>query len=498
MARTIWPKASAVRVDRALSAHSVMGLVISALLFIICLSGTVAVFEDEIEWWEQPDSEAVETISPEAARTAAEAIHGSQPDTSHLYLYLPRDNWPRLVAGGDDGLSTANERGTLTGPYAAPWNEFLIHLHYYLNLPTSFGMILVAIFGVMLVAMTVSGFLAHPRIFRDAFRFRRHGQARLAQADLHNRLSVWGTPFHLTVALTGAMIGLFSVVALVLAQTSYDGDTRQLSQAVFGQEPAPDDAPAEMADVAAALTAMPTVAPEARPFLVVLHDPGTAGQHITIYGEHGDRLIYGETYNFDAAGSFIGHTGMSDGEAGQQIASSVYRLHFGDFGGIWIKTAYVFFGLGLCIVIASGLNIYFIKRAEAGRRLPRLESAWSALVWGCPAWLGLTLLASLFGVSGSLLAAVFWFGLLAFCLAALAWMKAADIARLARAVCGLSLLAATGIHAVRYFSNYDNSYVALVSLSLAGLGLWLVVEPAAKIAPRFLAWTVEMRASRAS
>ena len=179
MASSIWPKSRKARVDRSLSAHSVMGLVISAVMFIVCLSGTVAVFEDEIGWWEKPVSEPVQAVSAELAQATAESVVAAQPGTTHLYLYLPRENWPRYVAGGDDGLQTANTTGTLTGEYETPWNDFLIHLHYYLNLPASFGMIIVAIFGVMLVAMTVSGFLAHPRIFRDAFRLRRTGQARL-------------------------------------------------------------------------------------------------------------------------------------------------------------------------------------------------------------------------------------------------------------------------------------------------------------------------------
>jgi hypothetical protein len=33
--------------------------------------------------------------------------------------------------------------------------------------------------------------MAHPRIFKDAFRLRIGGSVRLEQADLHNRLSVW-------------------------------------------------------------------------------------------------------------------------------------------------------------------------------------------------------------------------------------------------------------------------------------------------------------------
>ena len=50
MKSSIWPKSSNTRVDRSLAAHSVMALAISALLFIVCLSGTLAVFEDELGW----------------------------------------------------------------------------------------------------------------------------------------------------------------------------------------------------------------------------------------------------------------------------------------------------------------------------------------------------------------------------------------------------------------------------------------------------------------
>ena len=470
MARSIWPKSSKARVDRSLSAHSVMGLVISAILFIVCLSGTVAVFEDEIGWWENPASEPVASVSSETAQMTARNVLAAQPETTHLYLYLPRDNWPRYVAGGDDGLQTASPEGALTGEYETPWNDFLIHLHYYLNLPASFGMIIVAIFGVFLLAMAISGFLAHPRIFRDAFRFRRRGQARLVQADLHNRLSVWTAPFTIIVALTGAMIGLFSVVALVLAQTSFDGDTRALSESIFGGEPAVDDSPAELADVGAALTSMGEVAPDADPFLVIIHDPGTAGQHVSIYGEHHDRLIYGEMYNFDAAGHYTGHTGFSDGDAGQQIAMSTYRAHFGDFGGLPVKIGYFLLGTALCMVIAAGLNIYFLKRAEAGRGLPRLAAAWSALVWGTPALLALALIAALLGVSASALGWIFWGGTLAACATGYALGDTLRTGKLMRIVMAVSLIAAVAIHAATFLGSYDNAYVWITSASMLVFG----------------------------
>lgn len=462
MASSIWPKANKRLVDRSLSAHSVMGLLVSAVMFIVCLSGTVAVFEDEIGWWERPTAPVL-AVTPEAAQASAERVIATQPDTSHIYLYLPRDNWPRFMAGGDDGLETANTEGALTGNYETPWNDFLIHLHYYLNLPPSFGMIVVAILGVMLVAMAISGFLAHPRIFRDAFRLRRKGQARIVQADLHNRLSVWTSPFTIVVAATGAMIGLFSVIVLVLAQTSFDGNTRPLVEAVFGEEPPPDASPAGLADIGAALAAMPEVAPDADPFLVVLHDPGTAGQHVSIYGEHHDRLIYGETYNFDASGNFMGHEGASDGEAGQQIASSVYRLHFGDFGGLAVKLAYDLFGTALCIIIAAGMNIYFLKRAERGAAMPRLFSAWSALVWGTPALFTLTLLASLMGISGTWLPLLFWGGGLVIAVGGGLLADHIRVGQILRMLLWIALLANVALHAAIHAENYGNPYAWITS-----------------------------------
>lgn len=477
MGKPIWPRASSIRVDRSLAAHTVMGLVISAILYIICVSGTLAVFEDELGWWERPSAPAVETVTPEAAQTAAENVLASDPDTTHLYLYLPRENWKRFVIGGDEGLSSADASGTPVSTYETPWNDFLIHLHYYLHLPTSFGMIIVAIFGVMMLGMAISGFLAHPRIFRDAFRLKRSGQARLAQADLHNRISVWTAPFHIVVAGTGAVIGLFVVVAFVLAQTSFGGDTRALSTAIFGDEPAPDSRPADLADIGASLQTLQTAHPDVQPFLAIIHDPGTAGQHIEIYGEHFDRLVYGETYQFSADGSLLSSGGNTDGEAGKQIANSVYRLHFGDFGGTFMKIAYFGLGVLMCLMVATGLNIYFLKQAEKGKPKPKLASAWSAMVWGAPALLVLTLLLSLFDVPGAMLTPVYWIGLLILSLAGLYLANAGYIGMLIRKGTGVAGVLTGLLHAAQYADTLSNPMILSCDLALFFGGVALLVGP---------------------
>lgn len=477
MAKSLWPKSSSERVDSALSAHSVMGLVISALLFVVCVSGTIAVFEDELEWWEQAGTPTVQEVSPAVMQATAAEVLERDPGTTHLYLYPPRDNWPRFVAGGDNGFFVLNETGEFVRSLDAPWNHFLIELHYYLTLPHSFGLILVAILGVMLVSMAISGMLAHPRIFRDAFRFRRNGQARLAQADLHNRLSVWTAPFLVAVAGTGAMIGLFGVVAFVFAQTNYGGDTKKLSEAIFGGEVIEADAtPSPLTGVDTALLNLARDVPDANPFIVIVHEPGTRSQHIEIYGDETDRLIYGETYTYSTEGDLLAKGHNSDGPAGQQIAMSMYRLHFGDFGGALMKAIYFALGIMLCIIVATGLNIYFLKRREKGRAAPRLEAMWSGWIWGSTVMFPVTLIASLFGVGGVWLIALYWLGAIAFAGAATVWMSAASAGRLFRLMFGVTLLAAPILHLVRGDVSWTNAYALTISATLLVAGALFVAR----------------------
>src|SRR3546814_7541286 len=107
--------------------------------------------------------------------------------------------------------------------------------------------------------------------------------------------------------------------------------------------------------------------------LIILHDPGTRGQHVQLLAEHPQRLIYGESYNFDANGRFLGAVGLADGHLGQQMAASTYNLHFGNFGGLPVKFAYFGLGLALTLVVATGTSIWLGKRARRGLHEPRLR-----------------------------------------------------------------------------------------------------------------------------
>ena len=397
---------------RGLNAHSIIGLVISAALYIVCLSGTISVFKDELQLLEHQGEPTVSHLSPQAAYEAAKNGMHADPESKHLFIHMPVDINYRAIVETDNKEFYVDARGAISSTVNFPWTDFIIDLHYYLNLPITFGMQVVAILGVFLFAMSVTGFVAHPKIFKDAFSFRRNKSEQIEKVDLHNRLSVWTAPFHITNSLTGAMIGLASLSAITIGSLKYDGDFAAVFEPVFGAEPSADLQVAPVARVDKALEYMQENYPDLPFLFVILHDPGTEGQYLQIMAEHPDRLIYAEKYNFSGDGEFIDTVGSADGTTGQQVADSVYRIHFGNFGGYPVKIAFAIFGLCLLTIITSGMKIYFLKQQAKGRNMNHHKAAWSGIVVGVPAVLVLT-----FGIAQwqtqTSLATIFWFGLLA-------------------------------------------------------------------------------------
>lgn len=411
-------------VKQALSAHAAIGLLASALLYLVCLTGALAVIGEEWQRIEQPDAPEMSAIAPEAVQKAVTRVLSDEKalkKTSHLYVHLPTPGLPRTTITTDHRAVHVERTGKVAGREENGWTEFLGALHYQLHLPGIIGLTIVGILGVMMVALSLSGLIAHPRIFRDAFRLRARDRGGIGLADWHNRLGVWTLPFSLAIALTGAMIGMASITGYGLAASFYEGDLEKVYAPIFGGEGKADAHDAPPPDVAAALRDMASRAPQAQPYYAIVHIPLTRGQHVQIIATHPRRLIFGEYYDYDAAGRFRGKAGLSDGALGRQVAASTYNLHFGNYGGLIVKIAYIAFGIALCAIIATGTSIWLGKRERRGLRHPRLRNGWDGVVWGIPAALAMTLAARLIVGPDAPLIAIFW-GLLAIILGlSIAW-----------------------------------------------------------------------------
>ena len=136
-------------------------LLVAALMFVVCLSGTIAVFYPELERWEQPGV-AESTAWDPATLEAGFNRFLADPErlTPHMSLYLPTADFPRTRMANEEAAWLVGADGFPGERERHPYTHLLTNVHLYLTLPQSWGMILVSALGALLFALVVSGFLA--------------------------------------------------------------------------------------------------------------------------------------------------------------------------------------------------------------------------------------------------------------------------------------------------------------------------------------------------
>ncbi|WP_168356022.1 PepSY-associated TM helix domain-containing protein [Sphingomonas gei] len=384
-------------VGAVLAGHSAVGLALAALIYLVCLSGSLAVFAQELQRWEQPAGPVLESVAPRAVDEGFNAIRAKAPTLAKktVSIELPSAAVPRLTlsAGGDEGVGGEKWLADAAGRPAArirrPTSDFIVALHTGLLLPEGIGRTLVGLIGIALLALLLSGVLAHPRMIKDAFTLRRGGSWRLQQADLHNRLGTWGLPFYLTVTLTGVFLGLFFVIFASLAATAYKGDLRHAFSDMGFEGERPQQTAAAVPSMSAMIEVVRAKAPEASIRSVSIERAGTSGQKVNVTVHRPGQLSTYERYVFDTSGRMVDSPKATGETISRQILFALQPLHFGWFGGIVVKAAYGLLGLALCVMTSSGVTIWLARRRDKGRPAPMWERIWTATIWGQPVALAL-------------------------------------------------------------------------------------------------------------
>jgi uncharacterized iron-regulated membrane protein len=393
-----WPRIPAGFVRDMLAGHSALGLAFGGLIYLVCLTGTLAVFVSELQVWEQPDAPVV--TAPGAAaidRAAHVALEAAGEPVEALYVSVPAIGGQHLIVtarGAKEKSWMADRNGNLAAENRAGWTDFVGELHMTVMLPAPWGGTLVGVIGDGLLALLLSGVLAHPRIFRDAFALRLCGARRLREADLHNRLSVWALPFHLAVTLTGAFFGLSTILIYVLAAIAYGGNSSQVLAALDGPQVSANAAPQTLPSIVDLLAQVRIARPEGHPTFVGVERPVTVGQRVTIMVDAPRHLTRGDEFYFDGAGRNLRAGGTAAGTIALEVYATAASLHFGTFGGETVKLIYGLLGLALTVISAGGVSIWLIRRRDQARALPRIEKAWAGIVWGAPVSIAIAAIAT--------------------------------------------------------------------------------------------------------
>jgi uncharacterized iron-regulated membrane protein len=467
-------------VRAVLKGHSGLGLAFAAAIYLVCLSGSIAVFAQEFQRWERADAPRLESASPQAVQAALEGAIARAGTAEHGYIQMPNRTIPHFVVSLDtpqgDRAWFADGEGRLTANAAYPWTDFITALHINLHLPRTWGEFLVGLTGVALLSSLISGLLAHPRIFRDAFHLRLGGSRRLQEADLHNRLGVWAMPFHIVVSLTGALLGLTTLIVGVLGFALFQGDVDKVYDLFIASPPVDDPRPAPVIDLAPMFAQLETQAPGGRVDLIQLEHPQEAGGAALFQVERAEgKIANTDSYAFDRSGRLYDASRAADNNLGEDILGAMGQVHFGWFGGGVIKIAYGLLGLGLTYLAASGVTIWLARRRDKRNPAPGWERVWAAVVWGQPAALAITALVAVVlgaGAAGAVLVAVWLMATLG-ALAAAAKLSQSRLSRCLRLLTAIALTACGIVHmALRAGSDPIGWAVDLVLIAMAAMIWW--------------------------
>ncbi len=373
------------------AAHHWIGLPVWTLLFFVCLTGTICSLSYEIAWladsrFRSPNPDDRPAIGFQAAAEAVKAAHPDGIVTSvgerspYLAMFvgvaLPHaENATALV-----NRYTGEVNGIIEGP---TFPAFMRELHGWLLLPwtdgTSLGYYLVGALSIFLMGSFVTGLVVYKKFWRAYLNPRlRVGQgARIFFGDLHRLIAIWSIWFIPIMALTAFW---FFVSGFLFDFGAGPG------------KPAPYIAQAEMPKAASAADVprigfdeAVAVARRALPDLTVHHLARSEANYgpITVYGTDWFPLLSeysSAVYVNPYSGAVMGSNTLQDYSALEWVEKVADPLHYGDFVGLWSKTVWFVFGLGLTTMVLSGLIVWLKRTGSVTAELVRGKASGRAVL----------------------------------------------------------------------------------------------------------------------
>ena len=350
--------------------HTWGGLIVGWLLFVIFLTGSLAVFDQEIDNWMQPELPAHHVSDEQAAERALGYLREHKAGAKQWGISLSGERTPALQAstgGRRYGVSVTLDpnTGAVIPVRETAGGLFFFFFHFTLHMPGMFGIYLVGAMAMGMLAALVSGIVIHKKFFKEFFTFR-PAKGQRSWLDAHNASAVLLLPFHLMITYSG--LAIFLVIYMPAAMDAlFDGNREAFFKA---QNPAPVVLDVQHPATAepAPLVALAPLLSKAREVMgplggVSISNPGQSNAQIMIRPLLGNRiaLAKGQGMRFDGVTGeqLSGPTEMRPSVLTHRVISG---MHFAQFGGYPMRWLYFICGLISSAMIASGLVLFTVKR----------------------------------------------------------------------------------------------------------------------------------------
>ena len=365
--------------------HTVSGIVISVVLYVIFFAGSFSFFRDEIINWERNESTKNKKEISLGFDTALNSLskeydlHGrgihitKESDEKRVNVYL--DESKDTLAGKKLKethffyLDTADLK-TYTYEESYSVGEFLYRLHFLAQVPYPIGYYLSGFIALFFLFAIVTGVLMHwDKIVSNFYLFRPKEKLKTLWTDAHTALGMIGLPFQFVYAVTGAFFMIKLLLIAPTVMTLYNGDDKKFYSELGYDEPEYKFKNKKLAapyNIDKLVDQTKSTWKDFEVTEVEIINYGDASMHVSVEGElKNDKKFtgIGNIIYQVSTGKIVAkkdpnlQTTYLDG-----VKNVLYRIHFGDYGGYALKIISFILGLITCFVIISGVMIWLTAR----------------------------------------------------------------------------------------------------------------------------------------
>jgi uncharacterized iron-regulated membrane protein len=365
--------------------HTVSGIVISVVLYIIFFAGSFAFFRDDIASWERGESALISNeiqLNFDQALKALDTAYDlqgrkitiSQPHNEKkvaISLEATKDSLASKKAKEKQFIYLDNSTYK-TSTYDEAYNlgEFIYRLHFLAQVPYPVGYYLSGFIALFFLFAIVTGVLLHwKKIVSNFYIFRPKEKLKTWWTDAHTSLGMLGLPFQFVYAVTGAFFMIKLLIVAPTVQFLYQGDQDKLYKEL---EYTGTDYPFENKALTKSFSINEMVAATRKNWndfditRVEIQNYGDANMHVLVEGE----IEYGKkftgigqiVYKITTGEGIVLKNPLTQSSYLDSVKNILYRIHFGDYGGYALKIISFTLGILSCFVIISGLMIWLVAR----------------------------------------------------------------------------------------------------------------------------------------
>ncbi len=350
--------------------HSWLGLTFGWLLFAIFLTGTVTYYRQEISLWMQPQFANIQVNQQTAIQSAYGYLQHHAADAQNWYIGVATDSSPvnKLYWQKADGSYASQTLDAATGQElslsATQGGDFFYNFHFQLyGLPYLIGRTIVTIAALIMLMTLISGIITHKKILSDFFTLRAFKGQR-SYLDVHNVSSVIALPFFLTVTFTGLAIFFYLVLPSGMKKLYPENPFQYFEEirSVAVAEPTTTPLKTEMRPIQYFIATAQQHWGQSPFDTITVKQPNTQLAQITLT-ELKDQSISRNQAQLTlnaATGQILNNTRNQSAIATLNVG--VYGLHMARFADPILRLGLFFSGLLGCVMIASGLLLWSLKR----------------------------------------------------------------------------------------------------------------------------------------